>query len=164
MESLRTYWSKFLIVVAKICKIDSKYEEILSYRTSKKLPEFYNGAQNVGGYFTMGNNYVGNNNGGIVGGKQNQINNYNSFNFLQQTDLNSLLSEFQFAIEQSDLTDENKKDAKECIDAIKEESEKSNPKTSIIKLAFEGLKKFATSDKLVSLIKKLTPFIEVLIH
>ena len=112
----------------------------------------------------MGNNYVGINNSGIVGGKENTIHNSNSFRFPQQDDLNSLLSEFQTVIEQDDLSDKKKQVAKEYISTIKEEAGKKEPKKSVIKLTFDGLKELATSEKTLNLIEKLSPIIIALIN
>ena len=111
----------------------------------------------------MGNNYVGINYGGIVGGKGDTIYNANSFRYPQQDDLNSLLSDFQSVIEQDDLSDKKKQDAKEYISTIKEEAEKKEPKKSVIKLTFDSLKELATSEKTLNLIEKLSPIIISLI-
>lgn len=102
-------------------------------------------------------------NSGNVGGNNNTVNVFNSFNSLRSDDLSSLLSEFMSAIEQTDLPEEKKRDAKEYIDTINEESAKEKPKKSVIKLLFDSLKKFAKNEKLSNLIEKLTPIITALI-
>lgn len=108
----------------------------------------------------METNYVGTNNGGVVGGICNVVNNFGSF---QQSELNSLLSEFRAVVEQTEIPEERKREAKEYIETIKEEAAKEHPKKSIIKLAFDKLKEIATSDKFLKLFEKLTPIIVALI-
>ncbi|MDE7219351.1 MAG: hypothetical protein K2O45_07000 [Oscillospiraceae bacterium] len=109
----------------------------------------------------METNYVITNNGGIVGGIGNVVNNFGSF---QQSELSSLLSEFRTAVEQAEIPEERKQEAKECIETIEEEAAKERPKKSIIKLAFNKLKEVATSDKFLKLLEKLTPVIVALIQ
>jgi uncharacterized protein YfaT (DUF1175 family) len=98
--------------------------------------------------------------GGIVGGQNNTVNNFSSE---QKEDLSLLLSQFQSAVNHLDVSQEQKEEAKDYIDAIAEEAAQDKPKKSIIKVAFAGLKKFATNDTLWKLIEKLTPIISILI-
>ena len=108
----------------------------------------------------MENNYVGTNNGGIVGGMGNIVNNFGSF---PQNELRALLSELRSEVEPTNLSKEQKQEAQEYIETIEEEAAKEKPKKSIIKLAFDGLKRVATNDKFLKLLEKLTPIIVALI-
>ena len=103
---------------------------------------------------------VGANIGGIVGGKNNTVNNFSSG---QRDELASLLSEIQFAINHMGISQEQKENAKDCIDVIAEEASQSKPKKSIIKIAFDNLKKILTDNGFLTLIEKLTPIITALV-
>lgn len=103
---------------------------------------------------------VGTNIGGIVGGQNNTINNFSSG---QKEDLSLLLTQIQSAVNHLEISQEQKEEAKDYIDAISEEVAQDKPKKSIIRVAFDGLKKFATNDTLWKLIEKLTPIISTLI-
>ena len=103
---------------------------------------------------------VGSNIGGIVGGKNNTVNNFTSG---QKDELSSLLSEIQSSVNKLGISPEQKEEAKDYIDAIAEEAVQDKPKKSIIKMAFEGLKKITTDDGFLRLIEKLTPIIVALI-
>lgn len=98
--------------------------------------------------------------GSVIGGQNNTVNNFSSE---QKEDLSLLLSQFQSAINQLEISKEQKEEAKDCIDAIAAEATHNVPQRSIIRIAFDGLKKFATNDTLWSLIEKLTPIITTLI-
>lgn len=97
---------------------------------------------------------------GIVGGQNNTVNNFSSG---QKEDLSLLLSQLQSAINHLEISQEQRQEAKDYIGAIAEEATQDNPKKSIIRVAFDGLKKFATDDTLWGLIEKLTPIISTLI-
>lgn len=99
---------------------------------------------------------VGVNNGGIVGGEGNTVNNSNS---CQKEELDSLLTEIQSAINRMEVSQGQKEDAKEYIDAIANEASQSKPKKSIIKIACDGLKKLSTDDSFLALIGKLMSII-----
>lgn len=103
---------------------------------------------------------VGTNIGGIIGGQNNTVNNFSS---AQKEDLSVLLSQIQSAVNHLAISQEQKKEARDYIDAIAEEATQDKPKKSIIKVAFAGLKEFATNDTLLKLIEKLTPIISTLI-
>lgn len=103
---------------------------------------------------------VGTNIGSIVGGQNNTVNNFSSE---QKEDLSLLLSQIQSAVNHLDVSQEQKEEAKNYIDVIAEEATQDKPKKSIIKMAFAGLKKFATNDTLWKLIEKVTPIISTLI-
>lgn len=100
--------------------------------------------------------HVGVNMGGIVGGNNNVINNFDSN---QEEELTSLLSELRSAVERIEVSQENEKRAKDCIDVIENEVAQNVPEKSIIMKAFDGLKEISKDVNYLALIKKLAPAI-----
>ncbi len=109
----------------------------------------------------MGNTYVGANYGGIIGGEGNTVNNFNSF---QQDGLCSLISEFLFAIEQAEIPEESKTEAKDYLTTLQDEAKKGKPNKSTIRAVFSRLKDILTGDKFLTLMERLTNIISPLIN
>lgn len=98
-------------------------------------------------------------NNGNVGGSNNQVTNSfgNSFN---QQELSSMIEQLRSELLQSDLSEEKKREANECIDEVEYEVVNHTPRKFDLKCAVETLKKIAVSDSFQNI---LNGMIQVLI-
>ena len=80
---------------------------------------------------------------------------------IELNELSQLLLQIQSAMNQADITEEEREEANEYFDVIKEESKQNNPRKHLIKVACDGLKRIISSpnywslgDKIFTIIKK----------
>jgi len=111
----------------------------------------------------MGEIHVGTNNGGILGGQNNVVNNCNSFNSDSKDEITSLINEIRTAVNDADISSEKKDEANEYIETIEEISSQKQPRKSIIKLACAGLKKIAGDGGFLGIVDKLLSIVEKII-
>lgn len=73
-------------------------------------------------------------------------------------ELSQLLLQIQSAMDQADITEEEREEAKECLAVIKEESGQKNPRKHYINVACNGLKKIISSPNFWNLVDKLSSY------
>lgn len=70
-------------------------------------------------------------------------------------ELSQLLLQIQSAMNQADITEEEREKASEYFDVIKTEAEQSNPRKHFIETACDGLKKIISSPNFWSLVDNI---------
>lgn len=73
-------------------------------------------------------------------------------------ELSQLLLQIQSAMDQADITTEEREKANECFDVIKEEAERNNPRKHFIQTTCDALKKIISSPHFWNLLDKLSSY------
>lgn len=94
-------------------------------------------------------------NNGNVGGHNNKVTNTfgNSFN---QEELSSMMEQLRAELLQSEISEEKKREASECIDEIEYEVIQNSPHKMVLKSAIETLKKIVVSDSFQNILNGMT--------
>lgn len=109
----------------------------------------------------MENNYVWDSPNSNIGGRYNTVNNVS---FQRDEELISLFSHLQSAVENAEMPEVQKCEAKECIDALKEENAREKPREGVLKAIFGKLGEVLAGEVFSQLIKQIGKKLGILVE